>query len=300
MSWLQLRFTVGRDAAARLADALEVLGAQAVTLQGAGSDSLFDQIDESPTLWSSTSLTALFGAEEDVDRLLSGLQANLRGWPLPAYEVSMLADQDWNRAWMDRFGPMRFGERLWVVPSWHTPPRPRAVNLVLDPGMAFGTGTHPTTALCLEWLDGAGLGGKIVLDYGCGSGILAIAAVRLGARRAIAVDIDPQCLQVTRENARRNGVHDRIDAHLARDWHEEAVDVLLANILAGPLHELAAPFARYVRANGDIVLSGLLAPQAKACLETYAAHFRMRPPRIADEWALLHGTRRAPCPGGIP
>lgn len=293
MSWLQLRFTVGRDDAERLADALEGLGAQAVTLQGTSSDSLFDQIDESPTLWASTSLTALFGAGEDVDRLLQGLQASLGDSPLPACEASLLADQDWGRAWMDRFKPLRFGERLWVVPSWHTPPRPDAVNLVLDPGMAFGTGTHPTTAMCLQWLDGAELAGKTVLDYGCGSGILAIAAIRLGARRAIAVDIDPQCLEVTRENARGNGVHERIAVHLAQDWQEETVDVLLANILAGPLHELAEAFARYVRANGAIVLSGLLAPQAKACLDTYAAHFHMQPPRIADEWAMLHGTRRA-------
>lgn len=298
MSWLQLRFTVGRDDAERLADALEDLGAQAVTFQGTSSDSLFDQIDESPTLWASTSLTALFGPGEDVDRLLQGLQASLGDSPLPACEASPLADRDWSRAWMDRFRPMRFGERLWVVPSWHTPPRPDAVNLVLDPGMAFGTGTHQTTALCLQWLDGAQLAGRTVLDYGCGSGILAIAAIRLGARRAIAVDIDPQCLEVTRENARRNGVHARIAVHLAQDWQEETVDVLIANILAGPLHELAEAFARYVRASGAIVLSGLLAPQAKACLDTYAAHFHMQPPRIADEWAMLHGTRRASGPEG--
>jgi len=298
MSWLQLRFTVGRDDAERLADALEDLGAQAVTFQGAGSDSLFDQVDESPTLWASTSLTALFGADVDLDGLLQGLRSSLGGSPLPAHEASLLADQDWNRAWMDRFKPMRFGERLWVVPSWHTPPRPDAVNLVLDPGMAFGTGTHPTTALCLQWLDGARLAGKTVLDYGCGSGILAIAAVRLGARRAIAVDIDPQCLEVTRENARRNGVQDRIDVHLAQEWREETVEVLIANILAGPLHELAEAFSRYVRANGDIVLSGLLAPQAQACLDAYSAHFHMQPPRLADEWAMLHGTRRASGAGG--
>jgi len=297
MSWLQLRFTVDRDDAERLADALEDLGAQAVTFQGAGSDSLFDQVDESPTLWASTRLTALFGADTDLDRLLQGLRSNLGDSPLPAYEASPLADQDWNRAWMDRFKPMRFGERLWVVPSWHSPPRPEAVNLVLDPGMAFGTGTHPTTASCLQWLDGASLAGKTVLDYGCGSGILAIAAVRLGARRAIAVDIDPQCLEVTRENARRNGVQERIDVHLAQDWREETVDVLIANILAGPLQELAEAFSRYVRANGEIVLAGLLAPQAQACLATYAAHFHMQPPRVADDWAMLHGTRRAPAEG---
>ena len=294
MPWLQLRFTVARDDAEQVANALEELGAQAVTLQGASSDSLFDQIDETPTLWAATNLTALFDAGEDVDRLLHGLRNSLGPMPLPAHEASLLADQDWNRAWMDRFKPMRFGERLWVVPSWHAPPAPDAVNLILDPGMAFGTGMHPTTALCLQWLDGADLAGKTVLDYGCGSGILAIAAIRLGAHRAIAVDIDPQCLEVTRENAQRNGTLGQIDILLAQEWKGEPVDVLLANILAGPLHALAEDFARYVRPHGDIVLSGLLAPQAQACLDAYAPHFFMQPPRITDDWAMLHGERRPP------
>jgi ribosomal protein L11 methyltransferase len=289
-----LRFTVGRDDAEQVSNALEELGAQAVTLQGAGSDSLFDQIDETPTLWATTNLTALFDAKEDVDRLLDRLRASLGPTPLPAHETSLLADQDWNRAWMDRFKPMRFGERLWVVPSWHVPPAPDAVNLILDPGMAFGTGTHPTTALCLQWLDGVDLSGKTVLDYGCGSGILAIAAIRLGARRAIAVDIDPQCLEVARENAQRNGTLGQIDILPAQEWKNESVDVLLANILAGPLHALADAFAGYVRPHGDIVLSGLLAPQAQACLDVYAPHFFMQPPRIAEDWAMLHGKRRPP------
>jgi ribosomal protein L11 methyltransferase len=291
--WLQLRLTVPRDQAEALGEALEAFGAQAITMQGASSDSLFDQIDETPTLWASTDLTALFDADDDIDAIISGVRAELDPLPLPPHEVSALAEQDWNRAWMDRFQPMRFGNRLWVVPSWHQPPQPEAVNLVLDPGMAFGTGTHPTTSLCLQWLDNAELRGRRVLDYGCGSGILAIAAIRLGALRATAVDIDPQCLDVTRENAQRNGTLDQMRIAMASAALDGPFDVLLANILAGPLHQLSERFASYLQPGGNIVLSGLLTPQAEECLAIYTRDFAMAAPRLEGDWAMLHGTRRA-------
>ncbi|MFO1435366.1 MAG: 50S ribosomal protein L11 methyltransferase [Gammaproteobacteria bacterium] len=291
MPWLQLRFTVERNQAEALSEILEELGAQAVTLQGASPDNLFDQIDERPTLWASTNITALFDAQEDAEQILVGVRAQLAPNPLPPHEASLLADQDWNRAWMDRFQPMRFGSRLWVVPSWHTPPQPDAVNLTLDPGMAFGTGTHPTTAMCLRWLDGASLRNKTVLDYGCGSGILAIAAVRLGALHVEAVDIDPQCLEVTRENAERNAVLGQIHISLPSAMQRVSFDVLVANILAGPLHELAGDFGRYVKPGGDLVLSGLLAPQAEDCLKVYSQYFNMDEPTYDGDWAMLHGTR---------
>jgi ribosomal protein L11 methyltransferase len=291
--WLQLRFTVERDQAEALSAALEELGARAVTLQGASPDNLFDQIDEQPTLWASTNITALFDAEEDADQIIRALRTQLAPAALPAHEVSLLADQDWNRVWMDRFQPMRFGSRLWVVPSWHSPPQPEAVNLTLDPGMAFGTGTHPTTSMCLCWMDGTPLRSRSVLDYGCGSGILAIAAARLGAHHVEAVDIDPQCLEVTRANAERNTALGQIHISLPSTMQRKSFDVLVANILAGPLHELAADFAGYVKPGGDLVLSGLLVPQVAACLERYSQHFVIDDPTIDGDWAMLHGTRRS-------
>jgi len=292
MSWLQIRFEVSKGDADLLSEALESVGALAVTLQSAGSDNLFDQVDESPTLWETTALTALFPADTDPTTVTEWLAARLAPTKVPAWTAEVLVDQDWNRAWMDRFHPLRVGKRLWVCPSWHTPPELQAVNVILDPGMAFGTGTHPTTAMCLRWLDAADLQGKTVLDYGCGSGILAIAAVKLGARHAHAVDIDPQCLEVTRENAARNGVLDRLAISLARDWPSQQVDVLVANILAGPLIALAPRFAEYVRPGGALGLSGLLAPQAQECLAAYAAFFELQPPVVHDEWVMLSGIRK--------
>lgn len=292
MSWLQLHLALEAEEAERLCEALEELGALAVTLQPGGEESRFDRIDESPTLWRQTRLTALFDADCDPQRVLAALAARIAPAPLPGATIEPLADRDWNRAWMDRFQPMCFGRRLWVVPSWHTPPQPGAVNITLDPGMAFGTGTHPTTALCLTWLDGADLEGKTVIDYGCGSGILAIAAVKLGAALAYAVDIDPQCLAVTRENAERNGVAERLVIGAPDACPRAPVDVLLANILAGPLVDLAPRLVALVRPRGHLVLSGLLAAQAQECLAAYAGSFNMNPAVVREEWAMLIGTRR--------
>ncbi|MCL3782939.1 50S ribosomal protein L11 methyltransferase, partial [Prolixibacteraceae bacterium JC049] len=148
--------------------------------------------------------------------------------------------KDWEREWMDNFHPMCFGQRLWICPSWRDVPDENAVNVMLDPGLAFGTGTHPTTAMCLQWLDGLDLAGKTIIDFGCGSGILAIAALKLGAAKAIGIDIDPQAIQASRDNAERNGVSERLELYLPKDQPEAmTADVVVANILAGPLRELA-------------------------------------------------------------
>jgi ribosomal protein L11 methyltransferase len=190
---------------------------------------------------------------------------------------------------------MRFGKRLWICPGGQFPEDrpPSAVLIELDPGLAFGTGTHPTTALCLEWLDGASLAGQRVIDYGCGSGILAIAAAKLGAAEVLAVDIDPQALIATRDNAERNGVATRITVRLAGDDAPKPVDILLANILAGPLESLAAEFARRVHAGGKLVLSGILQNQAAAVASRYAPWFDIAPATVRDEWARLDGVRLA-------
>ncbi|MEW6692942.1 MAG: 50S ribosomal protein L11 methyltransferase, partial [Pseudomonadota bacterium] len=203
-------------------------------------------------------------------------------------------DQDWERAWMDQFQPLRFGEKLWIVPSWIEAPDAEAVNILLDPGLAFGTGTHPTTALCLEWLDGADMAGKTVLDYGCGSGILAIAALKLGATDAWGIDIDPQALTATRDNAARNGIEaSRLHTGLPGALPKDALfDVLLANILMGPLIELAPTLTGHVRPGGRLVLSGLLGEQAEEVMAAYAADFDFDPPALKEGWARLTALRR--------
>ncbi|MCY1396542.1 Ribosomal protein L11 methyltransferase [compost metagenome] len=188
---------------------------------------------------------------------------------------------------------MRFGRRLWIVPSWHAAPEPEAVNLLLDPGLAFGTGTHPTTALCLEWLDGQELAGCKVLDFGCGSGILAIAALLLGAEQAVGTDIDPQALEASRDNASRNGIEPaRFPVYLPEDLPREPADVLVANILAGPLVSLAAQLAELVKPGGRLALSGILAEQAEEVRAAYAGSFELDPTAERDGWIRISGRRR--------
>lgn len=193
---------------------------------------------------------------------------------------------------MENFHPMRFGERLWICPSWRDVPDPSAVNVMLDPGLAFGTGTHPTTALCLEWLDSLDLAGKTVIDFGCGSGILAIAALKLGAARAIGIDIDPQAIQASRDNARRNGVEDRLALFLPQDKPNGLhADVVVANILAGPLRELA-PLISILPAKGGVIgLSGILASQAESVCEAYQEIFSLEPIAEKAEWCRITGTK---------
>ncbi|HTT07543.1 MAG TPA: 50S ribosomal protein L11 methyltransferase [Gammaproteobacteria bacterium] len=293
MAWIEISFAVDSDGAERLSPILEELGALAVTLRSGGNEAVFDQVDESPTLWRQTRLTALFDADAETDFIILQVTDALDPLPLPPCEVAHLDDQDWNRLWMDRFQPLRFGRRLWVVPSWHEPPDPSAVNLRLDPGMAFGTGTHPTTAMCLRWLERAELRGRVVIDYGCGSGILAIAALKLGAARAYAVDVDPQCLITTRENAGRNDIGDELWTGPPDQLPVEiGADALLANILAGPLVQLVPVFAGLLKPDGDLVLSGLLSDQVNDCLAAYRTSFNMNPPHVEGDWAMLTGRRR--------
>lgn len=194
---------------------------------------------------------------------------------------------------MDNFQPLRFGQRLWIVPSWHQPPEPQAVNLHLDPGLAFGTGTHPTTALCLEWLDGQSLHDCNVLDFGCGSGILAIAALLLGAKQACGTDIDPQALEASRDNATRNGIDAaRFPLYLPSEMPADTFDLVLANILAGPLVQLAPTISQHVRQGGHLVLSGILAEQAEEVRAAYQADFILDPTAEKDGWVRISGVRR--------
>ena len=268
-------------------------GAMSVTYTDAGDNPVYEPLPGETKLWSETIVTGLFDAEVKTGRIMDFVKSHLK----PGTQVTseILEDKDWVREWMDHFKPMKFGRRLWICPSWCKTPDPDAVNLMLDPGLAFGTGTHPTTAMCLEFLDGEPLEGKHVIDFGCGSGILAIAALLLGAKSALGLDIDPQAIKASGENAERNGVRDRLSLRLtggeAPEENEKA-DVLVANILAGPLTELAPDIEKLVKKGGHLALSGILAKQADDVRAVYSQWFEMDEPLIREDWCRLTGIRK--------
>ncbi len=268
------------------------VGAVSVTLLDAEDEPVFQLDPDTTPLWQQTLLCALFEADVDPDDIIATITAGSRLLESDLLSEN-IADQDWERAWMSDFRPMRFGERLWVCPSWSEPPEPDAVNIMLDPGLAFGSGTHPTTALCLAWLDSQPLVNKSVIDYGCGSGILAIAAALLGASRVVAVDNDPQAVTASGNNRDMNGISPALmTVHLPGEPHEPA-DVVVANILSGPLAELTPILASLTRPGGKLILSGVLADQTDALMATYEPFFTMQTPVIQDEWVRIEGTRLA-------
>ncbi|NVK40418.1 MAG: 50S ribosomal protein L11 methyltransferase [Oceanospirillaceae bacterium] len=296
MPWLQIKLSIKPDVAEQYEDILLAAGCAAVTYQDSADEPIFEPDLGTTPLWSDTTITGLFAAEHDLketEKIVREAHEQLfPDQPLPEFRAEILEDKDWEREWMSNYHPMRFGQRLWVCPSWREAPEPDAVNLMLDPGLAFGTGTHPTTALCLEWLDAEPLAGKGVTDYGCGSGILGIAALLLGADSVLAVDIDPQALQATRSNLERNNLDvSRLEACLPEQAPERESDVLVANILAGPLVELAPTLAKRVRSGGRIALSGLLEQQAEEIQAAYSPWFRLDPIAERDGWIRISGTR---------
>lgn len=287
MAWIQFICHTTPDKAEALSDALSECGAAAVTFEDDADQPIYEpDLGETP-LWHETRLTALFDAETREQTVLDMLATLVE--EVPRFRVEAVEDKDWEREWMKNFQPIQFGDRLWIVPSWHQAPNPDAVNILLDPGLAFGTGTHATTALCLNWLDQIDLKGKFVIDYGCGSGILAIAAALLGAERVIGVDTDPQALEATRANAERNGVE--IEAYLPGDCPDAPCDLLIANILAGPLQTLAPRFANLCKPGADLVLSGILQTQAEDVADSYRTWFTMQTPTAKDDWVRLTGAR---------
>jgi ribosomal protein L11 methyltransferase len=302
MPWLELSLIVRTEQQPGAEEALDDLGALSITLQDANAETPDEQaifepgVGELP-LWPTITLHALFDA--DTDR--RGLAAAL-GELLPWLEPDQLtfhdvADQDWERAWMDQFKPMPFGRRLWIYPWNIEPPAGGALVVVrLDPGLAFGSGTHPTTALCLEWLDGLALAGKTVTDFGCGSGILAIAALKLGATTAVGVDNDPQALIASADNAERNGVADRLALFLPENFDAAdagAADVFIANILAGPLGELAPTFAAAAKPGAPFAISGILDGQQEDLLQRYAEWLDELRVDTREDWVRISGRRRA-------
>ena len=299
--WLEVSVAAPREHAERLEQRLLTAGALAVTLQDAEDAPVLEPAPGETPLWPRVRLTGLFAGTEDPLQLLAELHLSERG---AEWHIASLADRPWEREWLRDFKPLRFGRRLAVVPTGLAAPAD-AVVLRLDPGLAFGTGTHPTTALCLEWLDAlaepAGdeappLSGALVIDYGCGSGILAMAALRLGAAAAIAVDLDPQALLATRANADINKLGEHITVcrpeQLAAVLGPAKADILVANILAGPLLELLPLFAAYLREGGRMALSGILEGQARALSTAAETWFRLDAPAVRGDWVKLSGQRK--------
>ena len=292
MPWLQLKLDATPDTADSLSDLLSEAGASAVTMQDAADQPLFEPPPGATPLWSSTLITGLFEADANMEAIIRYMQSSWDG-DFPAWQLNPLEDKDWVKAWMDNFKPMQFGEQLWIIPGGYEAPEPDAINIHLDPGLAFGTGTHPTTAMCLNWLDANPIAGKTVIDYGCGSGILAIAAALLGAEKVWATDIDPQALIATHDNAEKNQVSDIIEAMLPKDFPQTRAEVLIANILAGPLTELAPLFARLTAANGLIVLSGVIESQQDKIIQAYQEDFDISLYLQQEQWICLSGRRKA-------
>ncbi len=296
MSYLALRFEIEAASAQCWADALLDAGAQSIDLSdpeaGAGSETpLYGEPGAEPDeVWPRTRLVALFAADVDVAAALARAAA-ATGCPAPPYRIVTLSYQDWVRSTQSQFTPIRVDDRLWIVPSWCEPVDTGAINLSLDPGLAFGTGSHPTTRLCLAWLTRELPPSARVLDYGCGSGILAIAAAKLGARRVAGVDLDPQALRASRQNARRNGVRATFRLPGRAAAQRPAWDVVLANILAQPLLHLAPVLAARLVPGGRLVLSGILARQADAVVQAYAPWFNIAVWRSEEGWDALAGIR---------
>lgn len=284
MSWIELHITASKDQATRIGEELAAFGADAVTFSDGGNQPIFEPSPTTPRIWEETIVVGLFAKQRITDAILKHFQ----NYGICLKEV---ADTDWVRLSLDNFQPMRFGDRLWICPSWHLPPDPLAVNVILDPGLAFGTGSHATTALCLEWLAKHVIQGNLI-DYGCGSGILGIAALKLGAFRVYAIDNDPQALEFAKANAEQNHIqdHDFITL-LPEKALIPAADCLIANILAKPLITLAAEFASLTKVGGNLVLSGILDYQVQDIINAYKPWYSIQEPVFKGEWVLLEGIR---------
>lgn len=293
MPWIQLRLNADEDTAEKYSDWLSATGAQAITFIDEKDTPIYEPLPgDEVVYWNNTVVMGLYDASHDMDKVISYLKGIHPDKDAMAYKLEQLEDKDWEREWMDNFHPMKFGERLWICPSWLEVPEPEAVNVMLDPGLAFGTGTHPTTALCLTWLDGLDLKGKTVVDFGCGSGILSLAALKLGAKKVIGIDIDPQALEASLANAKRNNIEDRLELYLPKDQPTLKADIVVANILAGPLRELAPVIIEFVGDKGLLALSGILEEQAAELQLIYGKWCQMDPFAVQEEWVRLSGIRK--------
>lgn len=283
--WYQLQIEqCHRDKVEQLSEALEEMSALSITLTDKNDDPILEPAPGTTPLWPEVVINALYTERQEAELAMLSISNKYEGL---SFAITEIADQDWERVWMDDFKPQRFGQRLWICPSWMEPPEPEAVNLILDPGLAFGTGTHPTTSLCLTWLDQADLTAKTVIDYGCGSGILALAALKLGASEVQAVDIDEQAIQATRNNALTNALEGNSLSIGFPEGLEGPVDLIIANILLAPLITLGSRFRSLLKDEGKLVVSGLLKEQAVQLIEAYQTYFKHELTNNQEEWSLV-------------
>ncbi len=297
MPWIQAIIEVPSEQTNELEDLLMAIGAQAVTMRDAADQPIYEPKLGTTPLWSTVTLIALFDAEQPLEvqmKQLAALYESEYEQAFPNYKLELVEDKDWVREWMDTFKPMPFGKRLWICPSWLEPEDPEAINLKLDPGLAFGTGTHATTSLCLKWLDQADIQNKTIFDFGCGSGILGIAAMLLGAKSLVGIDIDPQAILASNENTERNQVDEsKVSFHLPEDAPQVKTEIVLANILAGPLVELKDSILSYLLPGGHLVLSGILASQAQTVATAYEQACTIHSIEEDDGWVRIHAQAKA-------
>ncbi|MDD5113715.1 MAG: 50S ribosomal protein L11 methyltransferase [Methylobacter sp.] len=291
MAWQQISVITDEDSAPKLADFFDSLGAVSVTYMDAEDEPVYEPAIGETKIWSNTQVIALYELDAEPELIKSMVCQQFTNAPLEHWLIEDVEDQAWERAWMEYYHPMKFADKLWVCPTGQEQHEPGTVCLILDPGLAFGTGTHPTTALCLEWLASHDLTGKTVIDYGCGSGILAVAAVLLGAKEAHAVDIDPQAITATQDNATKNSVQNKIRCYLPEQFTAFEADIVLANILAKPLIEMSTQISSLVSKGGDLVLSGILEEQAESVMSAYQPFISMAEPVQQEDWIRLEGIR---------
>ncbi len=293
MAWWQLSIQCTAAELEQTEDVLLELGALSISLADAKDEPLYEPLPGHTPVWQDSIVTGMFDNKHTPEQLYHDLSSRLPSHLVSSIRQSQLEDQDWVQAYRDHYFPIQCGEKLWIVPSWHEAPDPHVVNIELDPGLAFGTGGHPTTALCLAWIAENNIYDKTVIDYGCGSGILAIAACKFGAGKILGVDIDPQAIDASRQNAERNNID---EAHFAlslpKQMDRSPVDLLIANILSGPLVQLSSGLAELVKPGGKILLSGILREQANEIQLAYQPFFELDPVCVKEDWIRVTGTRR--------
>lgn len=292
MAWHQISIITNENTAPKLADFFSNLGAVSVTYMDAEDEPVYEPGIGETKIWSNTQVIALFELDAEPELIKTLVFRQFKNDELHDWQHEAVADQEWERAWMEYYKPMKFADKLWVCPTNQEQFEAGTVCLTLDPGLAFGTGTHPTTALCLEWLASHDLADKTVIDYGCGSGILAVAAILLGANIAHAVDIDPQAITATQSNALKNNVQDKIKCYLPEQFYPFQADIVLANILAKPLIDMSEQICALLVSGGQLVLSGILRKQAESVISAYQQNINFNPLIQQEDWIRLDGVKR--------
>ena len=298
MKWLQIHITVEQAQVDFTETLLSSLGAVSVTLDDAENQDLLEPLPGETPLWNKVIVTGIYAQEEDETIDVAALETFIRTQlPIEPLRSEFMEDQEWERTWMDAYEPIQIGEKYWIVPEWLEPPEVDAVNIKLDPGLAFGTGNHASTFLCLQWLGKTDVKDKIVIDYGCGSGILGVAALLLGAKKVYATDIDPQAVLATKQNAELNGVLENLYVGLPEEFNAEfkgkQADVLVANILAGPLMSLAEEFSTLIKSEGEFALAGVIEEQVTDVSSVYSEFFDIIEVEKRDEtWCRISGSRK--------